>query len=469
MRTSRKRSYGKKRLALFALAVLGLFTLTVLHLAEDRPPEERAQRYYEHAMNLVEQHENLKAGIELRNALRLNRNMLPAWRSLAQIEETAQHWTGVIESLQSIVELDPNDIEARIKLAKLLLLGGSVRQAFWLTEETFTEADRRNAKLLGLKAAILYKLNDIFQATRQAQETLKIDPSNPDALIVLAADRIAKNDVKGALRILESDPAPNITDLGIQLFKLKIFEQLGESQQIETLLRSMVGFYPKESGIRKQLIKFYVDQHREDDAEKEIRAMVGENPPNPEAELDLVRLLYTARGPAAAKQELVARINAGGDVFRYQIALAEFDFAQGNFADSEQLLQDLVSRASSSEQALTAQIKLAEMDINRNKIDAAEALVSEILRRDIRNANGLKLRASIRMARGQLESAIIDSRQAVNDQPQSIELMLLLARAYELSGSIADADKVYADAVRISNFDPVVGLDYVSFLGQPDK
>ena len=104
------------------------------------------------------------------------------------------------------------------------------------------------------------------------------------------------------------------------------------------------------------------------------------------------------------------------------------------------------------------------MLFKRSKIDDAEAIVSEILRKDSRNANALKVRASVRIVRGQLDLAITDLQQALNDQPRSPELILLLALAYERSGSMALADKHYADAVRISNFDSNVGLNYVNFL-----
>ena len=275
---------------------------------------------------------------------------------------------------------------------------------------------------------------------------------------------MASGDLKGALQILGQDASINTTDLGIQLLRLKIFEQLGETRQFESLLQQLTELHPKDGVFRKQLIKFYVDQHRTDDAEKEARALVQENPTNSEAELDLVRLLYAAKGPVAARQELVARINAGGEVFPYQIALADFDFSQGNFAEAEQQIQNLVSHASSKEQILAAQIKLAEMAFKRNKIDAAEAIVSEILRKDSRNTNALKVRASVRIVRGQLDLAITDLQQALNDQPRSTELILLLALAYERSGSMALADKQYADAVRISNFNSNVGLNYVNFL-----
>ena len=111
-----------------------------------------------------------------------------------------------------------------------------------------------------------------------------------------------------------------------------------------------------------------------------------------------------------------------------------------------------------------AQAKLAEMDLKRNKIDAAEALVAEILSKDSRNINGLKLRASIRIARGHPKAAIADLQRALSEQPRSTELMLLLAIAYERSGSIGLAEKQYADAVRTSENSPSVGLNYASFL-----
>ena len=49
-----------------------------------------------------------------------------------------------------------------------------------------TEGDSQNAKIIGLKAAILYKLNDKRGALSDAQKALAIDPCNADALVVLA-------------------------------------------------------------------------------------------------------------------------------------------------------------------------------------------------------------------------------------------------------------------------------------------
>ena len=82
-------------------------------------------------------------------------------------------------------------------------------------------------------------------------------------------------------------------------------------------------------------------QHHPDDAEKELRDIAAAEPKNAQAGLALIRFYTRSKGPAAAHKELFARINAGGDVFPYQLALAEFDFDQGHADDSFKLVQSL--------------------------------------------------------------------------------------------------------------------------------
>jgi Tfp pilus assembly protein PilF len=70
----------------------------------------------------------------------------------------------------------------------------------------------------------------------------------------------------------------------------------------------------------------------------------------------------------------------------------------------------------------------------------------------------------MQMGQDHFEAAINTLRTALNDQPQSSELMMLLGAAYEGNGAIELAEKQYSDALRVSNFSPSVGLSYLSFL-----
>lgn len=441
-----------------------LLTLTAFALASCSSPEQRAKSYYEHGKQLLAAHDNPRAEIEFLNAVKYDKKLLPAWRGLAQVEELTHNWKNLIPALRNILELDPSDMTTRIKLGRLLLVAGDFNGALQLVNDV-KGADSQNTDLLALKGAILLKLNDSAGAVAAAKEALKVDAANTGALMVLAANDFTHGDSKGALDILNGPAMGNRTDLGIELFKLQIFEKSQDLPQAEAVLQKLVGLYPKEARFKQALIRLYLAQHRNDDAEKVQRDIVAADPKNAQAQLGLVRLLNTTRGPAAAQQQLVALIKGGGDIFPYQIALAQLNFTQGKAADAIAALKQIIGdSASAPDHVLTARINLAEMYLNQKKIDAADPIVSDILAKDARNISGLRLRATIRLDRGQFDGAISDLRQALNDQPRAIDLMLLLASAYERSGSVDLAGKEYADAMQTSNFNPAVGLNYVGFL-----
>jgi tetratricopeptide (TPR) repeat protein len=444
------------------LGVTGLALVAFL-LVGCSSSEERAQSYYEHGKELLAAKDYDRAEVEFRNAVQYDKRLLPAWRDLAQVEELTHKWGPLTVALRNVLELDPNDVAARLKLGRLLLVGGVVDDALRLANDV-KAPDDQNPDLLALKGAILFKLKDTDGAIREAQAALKIDPTNTGAMFVLAGNDFAKGDLKGALSILNNDAMAKRTDIGVSLFKLQILEKSQALPESEALLKKLIELYPQETAFKSELIRLYLFQHRNDDAEQVQRAIVAANPSDVQAHLDLIRLLTVTKGPAGAEQETLALINGGGDVFRYQLALAQLKFGQGKADDAIGLLNKLISDDSSAEHVQMARVNLAEIYMGQKKSDAAAAAVADILKADARNISGLKLRAVMRIEGGQLEEAIADLRQALNDQPQAADLMVMLAIAYERSGSIDLADKQFADAVRVSNFNPEVTLNYTAFL-----
>lgn len=440
-----------------------LLGLAALQLAACSSSAQRAQNYYEQGAKLLAQHDYLRAEIEFKNAVRLKKDLLPAWRGLAQVEETKHNLRTLVPILQTIVDLNPKDTETKLKLAKMLLVAGASDDAAKLVS-AIDDGSNSNPNLLALKALIAYRKQDRPAAVSQAQAALAIDQHNVDAMMVLAADRLENGDPKQALNILERNSGEHADELGVQLFKIKIFEQLHDLPEVEALLKRLIEFYPEELAFRRQLVSFYVGQHQLDDAESQLRAIVAADPANAEAELDLVRFLYRFRNPKQARQELLTRIGGSGDVFQYQMVLADLDFVEGNVAQSLSALKTLASNSGSPDHVLAAKIRLAELDLSVKNFDDADTIVADILHGDNRNTNALRLRAVIHLDRGEVEPAISDLREALNDQPRSQELMLLLASAYERNGAIELAEREFADAMKASSFDPAVGLDYVAFL-----
>ena len=175
-----------------------------LQLAGCGDAANRAQSYYQHGKQLLEQHDDQKAAIEFKNALKLKGDLLPAWRGLAQAEEASGHLDRLIPVLQTIIQLDPQDVPTRLKLARLLL-AGAVDQASTLVDSVGATGDK-NSNVHGLKALILYKLNNRDHAVREAQAALEINPGNIDAVEVFASDRLDRGDASGALTSPGRDP-----------------------------------------------------------------------------------------------------------------------------------------------------------------------------------------------------------------------------------------------------------------------
>ncbi len=79
----------------------GVLALAIIGLSACSSSEERAKSYYEHGVQLLAAHDNQRAAIEFRNAVKYNKDLLPAWRGLAEIEEQAHNGPGLIPVLQS--------------------------------------------------------------------------------------------------------------------------------------------------------------------------------------------------------------------------------------------------------------------------------------------------------------------------------------------------------------------------------
>lgn len=445
-----------------------LLLSTVLMISGCSSPEDRAQSYYQSGMKLFAAHENAKAAIEFRNAVRLKKDLIEAWRALAQIDEASRNWPGLVTDMRAIVDLAPDDASIRLKLGKLLLLAGPSSEALGLVNVGI-QIDNRNADLHALKAAISYKLNDQTEARHEAQAALALQPTNADALMVLAIDRLERDDPKAALSLLQEPSLTQAKDLennvGFQLLKINLLGKTGDLKSAEQALQKLIELKPQEPGYRKLLVNLYVEQHRLDDAEREMRGLAAANPSNSDAALELVRFLYSVKSdPVTARRELNQYISSGEDAFPYQMALADMDQAEGKPKDAQLLLERLIGSETSPEHVRTAKIALAQIYLNDRKFELAEKLATDVLGDEPNKVSALKLRASIHLERAELDAAVADLVHALTYQPRSTELMLQLARAYERGGLIELADKQFADATKISDLDAKIGIEYASFL-----
>ena len=447
----------------FAACAPVLLIFSCVCLSGCGSPEQRAQGYYESGMAMIDKKDDYGARRELWNAIKYKADKVEVWKALAGIDERTGAAQDLFRDLRRLVELEPDNIDTRLKLASMMVAGGAADAALKVIEAG-REGDKPNARLHAVKAVILARTNDPAGAVREAQQAIEIDPNEVDATSILATKKFADGDAAGALKLLDGLHPASKDETRIALQKAQILARNGDLAKAESLLRLVISKNPGVAVYEAQLIQILVAERHFDDAEKELRARAAANPSDIKIVLELVRFLGAVKGSDAASAELDARIKAGGNVFDYQMARADLDIAQGKIDDALLLLQSLVSSAPAADKKAAAKVKIAELYLRKSNIAAAEPVISEILAGDSRNAGALRLRASIRIDRGQIDDAISDLRAALNDQPKSPDLLMLLATAYERGGKSELADRQYADALKSSDLNPAVTLQYVAFL-----
>lgn len=451
------------------LRCIGL--LPLLLLAACGSPQERAQKHYEQGIALIKKGDDLNARLELLNAIKYKSDNIEVWRALAGVNEREHAYPALFDNLRRVVELDPADLQARIKLAQMLLAGGAADTALGVLDAG-GEAVNKSSAALSLRAAILFKTRDMSGGISYAVKARELDPSDIEAAIILASDKLAKGDRDGALEVLSAPAIASQNDARVEQTRALILAQKGNFQQAESILRALVERKPDDLNLRDQLVRIYVAQRRYEDAERELRSLVNSKPDDAKLELRLVEFLAGTKGSDAARNELLNKIKAGGDVFNYQVALGDLDFNSGRTEDAIAILKKIVSAPDTPEHALAAQSKLADFYFRKRDFLVAEELLGTILKTDPRNTNALRLRGAIGVEKGRFESAIADIREALNAQPKSPELLLLLGLAYERAGKTELAERQYADAHKYASGNPTITLQYVSFLqrqGRPEQ
>ena len=128
-----------------------------LALAACSSPEERARAHYESGQQLLVAGDYLRAALEFRNAISFNDKHTDAWQGLADVEEKIENWGQALEALKRVVELDPNRVEARTKLAKLLFVAADLEGAM-KNVTAANEMRKDDTAILALRAAILFRL-----------------------------------------------------------------------------------------------------------------------------------------------------------------------------------------------------------------------------------------------------------------------------------------------------------------------
>src|SRR5437867_3825181 len=232
--------------------------------------EERKAMHMEKGKAYYAQANYDKAKVELKNVLQIDPKSPDAYYMIGLIEEEQQNWQRAFGSYRKTVELNPDHIEAKVKLGRLYLLSGALREA----EDIMTEVLAKQPGDPGgrfLKAAVLVRKGEAASAIREASEVVAANPGQSDAISLLAGLYTRQGDDARAEQVLERGVKANPKSIPLRIDLAAVSARRNKLDQAEKAYLEVVAIEPQTLRYRATLANFYTRTNQLDKAEKPLR------------------------------------------------------------------------------------------------------------------------------------------------------------------------------------------------------
>lgn len=443
--------------------------------------EERAAEHYESALQLVADGDTDRAIVEFRNTLRFEENNVDARRGLGRVFLDRGNNTGAYQAYLGIIELLPDDIEARVALSEIAF---SLRswEEFDKHATAAIERQPENVDVKALEIALRYRNATLDGDTALSNsivteaETLATDLPDSNMLRQILIDGYVKQKAyEKALVQLDKSIEAAPADLQLYNGKLELLSLQNKPDELEAELRRMVPLFPEDQNIKSTLLRFLMARGKADEAEDFLRDILANAPDETlraSSAASLVQFILQTKGDTAALAELdnLLETEAASDTLRALRGTINFD--SGKRAEGISELQAVLAKETTDMSTLERQnvsVALAKMLITDGNEVGARKLVEEILADDANAVGALKMQARWMIREDDTAGAINAMRTALDQAPQDSEAMSLMAQAYQRAGNSDLMLNFLSLAVEASNNAPEQSLRYATALRREEK
>lgn len=391
---------------------------------------DRKAAYMQKGQALYDQGNYEKARVEFKNVLQIDPKDVPSRMALAKTLEKLQDWRGAAGHYLAVIETDPSNKEALSRMGQIYLLSRNYEEAAKNADKIIA-LDATDPEGLTLRAGVKALKGDLDSALEDALKALERSPGHANASALAASIYLQKQmpdeSVSTLRKALEHDPK-NATLTSILA---RIEAQLGHNDEAIKLFTDIINQEPAILPHRLRLANFYLSQKRLDDAEAVLKKAMTDLKDDVNAKLAYVEFLARQRSGEQAATALEALVKAEPDKFELRAALGKLYEAANQFDKAKEVYQAIIAKEEKdSPNALNAKTRLAVVSLRAGNRDEAKKIVGEVLTVNPRDKDALLLRGTLSLDAGDPTSAISDYRAALKDDPDSADLLRLLAKAH---------------------------------------
>ncbi|MDG2273130.1 MAG: tetratricopeptide repeat protein [Halioglobus sp.] len=398
--------------------------------------EELQAKYLDRAQTLYDQEDYTKAKLELGNVLQINPDNAEAFYLKAMISVKNGERRSIAKNLTRAIEIDPEHIKARVKLAEMVYKFGPAADEQVMEQVNAVLAiDPANADANILLGMVLYRSGDTEAGKLAAEQVLASQPGHINTISFLANVYMANGpDLDSALQIINTGIEEESADTTLERMKISILESKGDTDGVIEVYNKLIAEYPEEVEFHRLLARYLVSKGRVDEAEMLLRTLIDSKPENVEIKVWLAEFLAQQRDLELAERTVQDFILIHPDLYELRFSLAAIYLAMDQEDTAESIYQYVVAEDGGNSFGLQARNYIAMLKFKDGDSEGGTAMLEEILDIEPENQLALTMRVTLLLDEGDTKAAIEGARSLVKNDAKSSAALILLASAHEANG-----------------------------------
>ncbi|MCG8672702.1 MAG: tetratricopeptide repeat protein [Pseudomonadales bacterium] len=448
----------------FRLMLLVSFLVATLNGCDG--VEGRKHKYMEQAEISFAAEDYEKARIGYKNVLKIDPKDIPALLGFAKTLEKLQEWRGAVGKYRAVIELQPENIEAKIKLGQLYLLANEMELALKLAEEVLAK-DATHPGALTLQAGAFSKAGKIQEALKLVEQAYKLDPNSIDAIVLFATLNELNKNRGAALELLEREVKNHPDSITLHTLLSKLYLSEGRLALAEKELVTLSELDKDSIAFKKQLVVFYERTKRPNEAEAVFKQIIESEEYKTQAIIGLHDLFVSRGSKADAEALLQEHIKNDKDNFDLKFKLASFYLIDNRPEIAEAMYREMVEE--NEVVSIKAKNRLAFLLDKQGNIEESDILVAEVLKDHPGNIEALTLRGTKHLKKEDSVNAIADLRTVLNANPENVEIIKMLASAHILNNEPSLAIDMLNAALNLNPKDLLARLQLAELYQQANQ